>query len=122
LGFIGYYKHFIFNYAQITTSLTNLTKLHTLTMHWKDNAAHSLNTFKTAMQTAPVLNIPDLSRPFTVYTDASDIAIGAVLVQQSAPEDPTTTHPICFLSRNHPPTVKRYPLWEKELYSLIHAL
>jgi hypothetical protein len=38
------------------------------------------------MCTAPVLRIPDVTKPFCVITDASDYAIDAVLEQQDENE------------------------------------
>jgi hypothetical protein len=48
--------------------------------------------------------------------------MGAVLLQQTTPDDPESTHPICFLSRKHPSAVTRYPTWEQEVYALVEAL
>ena len=46
---------------------------------------------KKAMASEPVLVLPDYTKPFEVYTDASDVAIGRVLMQEE--------HPVVFESR-----------------------
>ena len=39
----------------------------------------AFNDVKSALVSAPVLQLPDFSRDFVVDVDASDIAIGAIL-------------------------------------------
>ena len=46
---------------------------------------------KKAISTEPVLWLPDLDLPFEVQTDASNRALGGVLVQEG--------HPMAFESR-----------------------
>jgi hypothetical protein len=38
-------------------------------------------TMKNLLTTAPVLDEPDIEKPFDVYCDASDTGIGGVLMQ-----------------------------------------
>jgi hypothetical protein len=45
-------------------------------------AVESFYEFKDSMSQAPVLRYPDFSKPFVLYTDASDVKIGAVLLQE----------------------------------------
>lgn len=43
---------------------------------------------RDALITEPVLKYPDFKQPFTLTTDASNIALGAILSQNG--------HPVCF--------------------------
>ena len=52
------------------------------------------------MMKDPVLALPDIGKPFEVQTDASDFAIGEVLLQDG--------HPIAFKSRKLSETKRRY--------------
>ena len=51
----------------------------------------AFESLKEAISTEPVLRLPDLDLPFEVQTDASDRALGGVLVQEG--------HPVAFESR-----------------------
>ncbi|GBG80065.1 hypothetical protein CBR_g30431 [Chara braunii] len=80
LGLTNYYGHFLKNYAQYSSQLTPLTRGH-LPFHWTPNHEDAFRSLKRLVTSAPVLHLPDYSRPFIVTTDVSDFAIGVVLSQ-----------------------------------------
>ena len=55
---------------------------------------------------APVLAIPDFSKPFTLETDASDIGLGVVLMQYG--------HPLAYLSESSCAKNQALSTYEKE--------
>ena len=69
---------------------------------------------KKAVTEEPVLALPDYSKPFELHTDASDFAIGGVLMQEG--------HPIAYESRKLNDTERRYPVHDKEMTAIIHCL
>ncbi|KAK3006876.1 hypothetical protein RJ639_015460 [Escallonia herrerae] len=62
---------------------------------------------KEAVTEEPILALPDHTKVFELQTDASDFAIGGVLMQEG--------HPIAFESRNLNDTERRYTVQEKEM-------
>jgi hypothetical protein len=52
------------------------------------------------------LKLPDQHSPFEVHTDASDFAIGGVLMQDG--------HPLAYESRKLNETSRRYTIQEKK--------
>ena len=59
-----------------------------------------------------MLTLPDLQQPFEIKTDASEYAIGAVLTQQG--------HPVAYHSETLLDTVRKYPTYDKEMYSIVY--
>jgi hypothetical protein len=48
---------------------------------WSLQCEEVFLTMKNLLTTAPVLDEPDIEKPFDVYCDASDTGIGGVLMQ-----------------------------------------
>ena len=85
---------------------------------WNDGRQNSFDKLKTALLNPPVLKLADTSRPFEVYTDASDLAIGAVLMQS----DDQGNHPIAYASRKLTAAEKNYTITERETLAVVFAL
>ena len=69
---------------------------------------------KEAISTKLVLHLPDLNLPFEVQTDASDRALGGVLVQEG--------HLVAFESRKLNNAKQKYSTLEKEMTVVVHCL
>ena len=89
---------------------------------WTASEEQAFEDLKEALTTAPVLAIPDQSKPFEirweVYTDASGFALGGVLLQ----EGNNGLQPVAYESRKMTPAEKNYPVHEQELLAIVHAL
>ena len=81
---------------------------------WTSARQEAFHKVKQAIADATTLAIANPDQPFTVSTDASDFAIGAVLSQGDKP--------VAFESRKLSPAERKYPVHEKELLAVIHAL
>ena len=78
LGLCSFYRKFIRWFSEIAAPLTDLTKKDKPWV-WGDQEENAFNGLKRAMVTAPVLQLPDFERKFTVTTDASEVSVGAIL-------------------------------------------
>lgn len=91
LGLTGYYRRFIQHYGAISRPLTQLLKKNSK-YQWTTVEQQPFQALKQALVKALVLALPDFSKTFTVETDASDLSMGVVLMQEG--------HPISYLSRS----------------------
>jgi len=112
LGLAGYYRKFVHNYGTVAAPLTALLKKEGFS--WNHDAAAAFAALKAAITTAPVLAMPDFTKPFTVECDASSHGFGAVLIQDG--------HPIAFFSRPAAPRHRSLAAYERELIGLVHAV
>ena len=83
LGLAGYFRDFIKDYAEIAAPLTNLTKdTTTEPLELSISEKEAATTLINKISEYPVLQFPDFNLPFILETDASNIKIAAVLLQQ----------------------------------------
>ena len=80
LGLCNFYRRFIRWFSELAAPMMDLTKKNKPFV-WDDEAEKSFNRLKTAMVTAPVLQLLDFEREFVVTTDASEVLVGAILQQ-----------------------------------------
>ncbi|CAI7878745.1 unnamed protein product [Closterium sp. NIES-54] len=80
LGFTNYYNRFVPQYAKIAAPLTDLLKKDT-PFKWDTPHQQAMEQLQTALTTTPVLILLDPEKDYVVEADASDQAVGAVLMQ-----------------------------------------
>ncbi len=84
-GLASYYHKFIKNFAKMATPLTNLLKKSVGTYEWDGTCDKAFETLKGILVKAPVLKLSDFDKDFEIHSNASDFAIGGVLVQEGRP-------------------------------------
>jgi hypothetical protein len=98
LGFVGFYRVFIPNFSELASPLMKLTKKEfNEPIPITEVHEQAFEGLKTAFRRAPILRVADVNRLFIVQSDASDIAMGAVLAQYG---DEQMLQPITFVSKN----------------------
>ncbi|GJW54446.1 putative reverse transcriptase domain-containing protein, partial [Tanacetum coccineum] len=81
LGLAGYYRRFLENFSKISKSLTILTQK-SKTFDWGEDQERAFQTLKDMLCNAPVLALPDGLEDFVVYSVASSLGLGCVLMQR----------------------------------------
>ena len=117
LGLVGYYRKFIRNFAKIAKPITMLTRMD-VKFEWKEIHQNTFTKLKEAIIQAPILRYPDTTKPYIVYTDASDDACGAQLSQIHD----GTEFPVAFLSHTFTDTQRRWSTPKQEAYGIYFAL
>ena len=116
LSLVGYYRKFIKGFAKIAKPLTLLTRQ--VKFDWTPSCHKAFLTLKVAIIQAPILCYPDPNRKYIVYTDASDDACGAQLLQ----EHNGMEFPIAFLSHTFTETQRKWSTTEQEAYGVYYTV
>ncbi len=91
----------------------------TVPFHWNAPQHKSFKDLKSALINAPALAFPDYSVPFTLYTDASDLGLGAVLMQ---PDVRGKNRAIAYASRTLNQAESNYSVTYQETLAVVWAL
>ena len=80
LGLAGYYRRFVRGFSIIASSLTKLLRKG-IKFELTDKCQNSFEQLKGMLVEAPVLTQPTSGKEYTLYSDASCIGLGCVLMQ-----------------------------------------
>ncbi|OMO55084.1 reverse transcriptase [Corchorus capsularis] len=112
LGLTGYYRKFVKHYATIVAPLTDLLKQKSY--QWTTEASEAFEKLKQALTTTPILALPDFSQAFDVTTNASNVAVGAVLSQGN--------HPLAYFSKKLNSNLQNSSAYVREMYAITEAV
>jgi len=113
LGLAGYYRRFIEGFSKLAKPMTALLEKNTKFM-WSEKCQASFDELKKRLTTALVLILPDLSKKFSIYCDASRQGLGCVLMQEG--------RVVAYASRQLRKHELNYPTHDLELVAMVHAL
>jgi hypothetical protein len=80
IGMASYYRHFIEGFFKIARPMIALLA-NKVEFKWTPACQESFEMLKQKLTTTPVLVLPDVHKPFSVYCDASYTRLGCVLMQ-----------------------------------------
>ncbi|KAF8752648.1 hypothetical protein RHS01_07613 [Rhizoctonia solani] len=118
LGFVNYLRRFIPNFSLVARPLHNLTKKET-PWSWNTLEEQAFQELKVLVTKAPVLIHSNPNLPYYLETDASGVAMGAILSQCG--ED-NRLHPVAYMSKSFSSAKANYDTHDKELLAIIKAL
>lgn len=118
LGLVGFFRAFIPNLANMTTNLHNSLKGTARSWKWNDKMEVEFEKINTAENALKELYLPNYKEKFVLKTDASNVGLGAVLLQREGDAD----KPIEWASKKLTPTEMRYAITEKEMLGVYWAV
>ena len=113
LGMCQYLSKFCHNLSETVLPLRDLTKENS-TFLWSNNHENAFNSAKNLIASATALRYYDPALPVTLQVDASEDAIGGVLLQDD--------QPVCFTSHRLNNTEKNYVQIEKECLAIVSCM
>lgn len=117
VSFCNYFSKWIPNFAKIVLPLRGLMKKKAK-FYWGQEQQNAFKTLINILKSPKVLQLPDFSSEFTVATDASDLALGAVLKQGKKGSE----RPVSYASRGLTPCEVKKSVIEKELLAIHWAI
>lgn len=117
LGLMSYYRRFIYQYAHIAKPLHELTESGKEFL-WMEACDKAFCTLKKNLTSTPILAYPTLDDLFILDTDASGMAIGAVLSQVQN----GTEKVIAYFSRALKRVERNYCTTRRELLAVVDGI
>lgn len=116
IAFTNYYRKHVKKFAKKFIPLNRLTRKHTKFI-WNKECQQAFDTLKEKLINPPILDNRDFSKDncFTLHTDASGYAIGAVLSNKNG-------KPVAYASKALNKAEINYATIEKELLAVVWAV
>ena len=118
LGVVGYYRKFIFQFANIANPLYALLKKD-VPFIWTNSCTEAFIELKRRLTISPILTPPDFTKAFIIRTDASKDGLGGVLLQLN---DDSKEVPIYFESRTLSSSELNYSITDLEGKAVYHCV
>ena len=113
VGMINFYRDMWRHRSHILAPLARLTSKKTK-WEWTNEHTSAFKAMKESIARDVILAYPDFSKKFTIFTDASDFQLGAVIMQENKP--------LAFYSRKLTATQQKYTTTEREMLSIVETL
>jgi RNase H-like domain found in reverse transcriptase/Reverse transcriptase (RNA-dependent DNA polymerase) len=118
IGMAGWYRRFIPNHATLMAPITDLTKGSTKKFTWTNEANEAFTQLKRILTAESILTMPDYEKEFVLFSDASDIGVGAMLAQGER----NNQKAVAYFSQKLTSCQKRYSVTERECLAVLLAV
>jgi hypothetical protein len=120
LGAALFFKNFVPDFSQKTANLTEMThkNFNWDEKSWQKDYRHYFDECKQALANSVAIHIPDYELPWIMRVDASDDAVGAVLMQIRSVKETQVHEPIGFASKKFTSTARRWDTFKKEAFAI----
>ena len=122
VAFCSFYRKFVHHFADCSAPLTDMCKKDKPgRVVWTDTARIAFETLKARLTSAPLLLIPKsgTDAEFIVATDASDVGLGAVLLQEDSEGE---VRPCAYWARKLKDTERKYSAYDLEALAVVEAV
>ena len=114
LGLASFYRRYVPNFTAVALPLHKASETSSA-FQWTSDAQEAFDDLKGRLTSTPILAFPSLQKPFILYTDASQFAMGAVLVQ----EHDRLERAICYASIALSKSQSKYSATRCELLAIL---
>ena len=105
------------NFSHLVAEMNKLNRRNK-TFEWSDAADKAFKKVKQRLSSPPVIHFADFKLPFTLITDASEVAVGAVLMQKHNGHEV----PVAVASQTLNDVEQRWSPTEREAYAVVWAV
>lgn len=121
IGMTSWYRRFIPKFSELVSPINDLLKgkvRKKQSVIWSPEAENSFIKLKQALISTPILNAPDFSKPFIIQCDASQTALGSVLMQKINGKESV----IAYASRSLSKIERNLSVCQLELSAILFSL
>ena len=124
LGSANVYRRFVKDFAKIASPLSDMLKKDS-PVDWNnpivptDGQQTAFEALKASLTSPPILGLPQHDRPHMIDCDASEYAVGVVLLQQQDDDKPNEWATVGYYSKTLSKEQRNYSASERECYAVV---
>uniref|UniRef100_A0A183CNU7 Reverse transcriptase domain-containing protein n=1 Tax=Globodera pallida TaxID=36090 RepID=A0A183CNU7_GLOPA len=119
VGMASFFRKHIPGFSTTVDPLTKLTRKE-MPFTWEIEQQIAFDEIKKILCEKPVLRFPDYTKPFHIFTDASNVGQEGALMQKD--EESKAFHAVAYCSRTLSAAERKWPTVQVELGAIIYAL